>query len=105
MINEFHAKQMRKGIDQAKFIKNLPVIESRIDEIEKKSKYFKIGKTGQSPEERFENYKADYDEILSLFASSVKDVIDNAESKLIEKYISHPKCRNEKTGDSKKVIQ
>ena len=99
MIYESQAKQMRDSMDQVKFKLNLTSIKSEIDKIEENSQYFKIGKTGQTPEERFENYKSDYDEIKPLYASSVPNVIDDAESELIDAYIDHPKCKNERNGD------
>lgn len=100
MIYESQAKQMRTGMEQVKFKLNLTSIKSEIDIIEENSQFFKIGKTGQTPEERFENYKSDYDEIKPLFSSSVSSVIDDAESELIDNYIDHPKCKNNKDGDS-----
>ena len=100
MINESQSKQMRDSMKQVKFKLSLTSIKSEIDEIEEKSKYFKIGKTGQTPEVRFENYKSDYDEIKPLYVSSVPNVIDDAESALIDAYIDHPKCKNDKNGDS-----
>ena len=60
---------------------------------------FKIGKTGQTKEERFNStYSNDYELIRVLGSSELKSVIDSCEELLIERFRDHPKCDNDQVG-------
>lgn len=63
---------------------------------------FKIGKTGQKLEDRFKEYKNEYDDIIEVYSSSEKAWVDNLEEMLItyfqkEKNYSS-KCDNKQGG-------
>lgn len=63
---------------------------------------FKIGKTGQKLEDRFEEYKKDYGDILEIYSSSKETWIDDLEASLVKYFRSakdySSKCKNEKSG-------
>ena len=61
---------------------------------------FKIGKTSLSTEERrkMPDYYDEYPYIVTLYESSNLVLVDYAEAELIDKYIGHPKNKNEKDG-------
>ena len=54
---------------------------------------FKIGKTGQTKDERFAGYKGEYEEYSIVYEGSRKEVSD-MESYLIKHYKDNPKCDN-----------
>lgn len=58
---------------------------------------FKIGKTGDTLDDRLNNYNGEYNHIDSVFLGGELEV-DDMESYLIDKYINHPKCDNKKEG-------
>lgn len=63
---------------------------------------FKIGKTGQTLEDRKNqsDYSDAYEKIGKVFVSSSKDEVSKMEAYLIDKYKNHPKCDNEKDGEA-----
>lgn len=63
--------------------------------------HFKIGKAGESAEERFlqEDYRNTYDGICEVYASTSKTLVDKMEAALIDHFINDPKCDNHKDGD------
>lgn len=60
---------------------------------------FKIGKIGDTCDERLANYNGEYDKIISLHESSDKDEISRLEADLINMFIHNNKCMNEKDGE------
>ena len=73
---------------------------SKTRSVVEKCSRFKIGKTGETLEERFSqpDYKDRYQHIDSLYSSSSQMDVDNMERDLLLKYIFHPKCDNMKDG-------
>lgn len=64
-------------------------------------KKFKIGKTGQNLEERFDSiYKKQYSHIFMIYTDADKKLIDNMEKDLIEYYMKYYKgqCANDQIG-------
>lgn len=63
--------------------------------------HFKIGKTGQTLDDRYNNssYKVDYNGISPLHVSENPDEISQLEADLIENFIGDPKCDNDRTTD------
>lgn len=64
---------------------------------------FKIGKTADPVEKRYsesDEYKAEYDEIIPIYETEDKALVDSLEKKLIRDYrMTYPsKCRNEQEG-------
>jgi len=64
---------------------------------------FKIGKTADPIEKRYketEEYKKDYDEIISIYETVDKALVDSLEKKLIRDYMmTYPtKCKNKQKG-------
>ena len=70
-----------------------------VDEIIPNCSSFKIGKTGDTLEDRLNNYYGEYNHIDSVFLGGELEV-DDMELFLIDKYISHPKCDNKKDGSA-----
>lgn len=72
------------------------------DKLEKQIKNyinFKIGKTGQTIEERYEEeYKNDYGHYMILGTSSNKNTIDEFEMYLISRFDKYENCDNEQVG-------
>lgn len=72
----------------------------KIETIETVCNHFKIGKTGQIPEDRFDsNYANYYDSIMVVYSSNNPDDVSQMEADLIDYYEGHPKCDNIKDGD------
>ena len=71
---------------------------------------FKIGKTGQTIEERYnEEYADTYSYYETIGSSENKTTIDNFEKYMIERFMNLPTCDNEQDGggemtDSNKYI-
>jgi hypothetical protein len=71
---------------------------------------FKIGKTGQTLEDRFgTDYKEDYAYMKQLGYSDSSSTIDNLEEYLIKEFMNYSNCDNEQVGggemaSSKKYI-
>lgn len=61
--------------------------EVRINAVMSQVEKFKIGKTGDTCDERFANYNDEYDDIISLHESSDKDEISRLEADLINMFI------------------
>ena len=60
---------------------------------------FKIGKTRQNLDERFNSgYSDEYDEIKQIFESDDTNLIDWLEEELIRNYINKSKCDNDQIG-------
>ena len=76
---------------------NLVKAQKIVDEIIQNCSSFKIGKTGDTLDDRLSNYNGKYNHIDSVFLGRELEV-DDMESFLIDKYISHPKCDNKKDG-------
>ena len=70
-----------------------------VDEIIPNCSSFKIGKTGDTLEDRLNNYNGEYNHIDPVFLGGELEV-DDMELFLIDKYISHPKCDNKKDGSA-----
>lgn len=70
-----------------------------VDEIIPNCSSFKIGKTGDTLEDRLNNYNGEYNHIDPVFLGGELEV-DAMEFFLIDKYISHPKCDNKKDGSA-----
>lgn len=71
----------------------------KVDAIISNCSSFKIGKTGDTLDDRLSNYNGKYNHIDSVFLGRELEV-DDMESYLIDKYISHPKCDNKKDGSA-----
>ena len=73
---------------------------SKVRDIANKCSNFKIGKTGESIEERYNqsDYKNKYKNILSVYSSEYPALVDDMESYLIREFIFNPKCDNRKDG-------
>lgn len=62
-------------------------------------KKFKIGKTGQAISDRYrQDYEEEYTSIEAIAQDTRKDVIDNLEKFLIDRFMKHPKNKNEQSG-------
>lgn len=74
-------------------------IEDYINDIAKDCKHFKVGKTGETVQDRGNqpDYQ-EYDNIQSLFASSSSEFISTLEMKYINRFKDHPKNDNDKDG-------
>lgn len=68
-----------------------------VDKIIPNCSSFKIGKTGDTLDDRLNNYNGEYNHIDSVFLGGELEV-DDMESYLIDKYLAHPKCDNKKGG-------
>ena len=70
-----------------------------VDSIIPLCEIFKIGKTGQPIDDRFDNsdYPKHFDRITEVFRGDKKEV-DDMESYLIDYYKNNPKCVNGKDG-------
>lgn len=77
-------------------------IKNQVDEKIKNVKSFKIGKTGQTVQDRFdEKYKNEFNYIEELGWSETMSTIDEAEEYLISEFINNKKCKNEQIGSGK----
>ncbi len=65
-----------------------------------KSNEFKIGKTGKALEERknADDYRDTYNNIISLYETTSKDLASWLEAYYIDSYYGKPNCANEKNG-------
>jgi hypothetical protein len=73
----------------------------RAESIIKNCKSFKIGKTGQTLENRFNlKYKTDFENVKQLYYSRNEQLINQLESTLNSYFISHPKNSNLKEGSA-----
>lgn len=65
---------------------------------------FKIGKTGQTIEERYnEEYSDTYDYYEVIGSSENKSTIDNFEKYMIDRFSNLPKCNNDQIGGGEMV--
>ena len=73
---------------------------SKARSVVEKCSSFKIGKTGETLEQRFAqpDYNGIYQHIDSLYSSTYSIDVDNMERDLLLKYIFHTKCDNMKDG-------
>lgn len=94
---------MRTLMETIKFAQLQRDAIAKIDAIISECASFKIGKTGERLLDRLNqpDYNDVYTHIVSVFTGTKKDV-DDMESYLINKYVSHPKCDNKKDGDASK---
>ena len=76
--------------------------EKKVEDVIAKCSQFKIGKTGQTLEDRGHqsDYSIEYEWIEKVFVSTSKDEVSKMEAYLIDKYKNHPKCDNEKGGEA-----
>ena len=76
-------------------------IENVIRKVISRCTSFKIGKTGETIEDRGSqpDYQDDYLYIGSLYASESEELISMLENKFINMFISHPKNDNIKGGE------
>ena len=78
------------------------VAKSKLEELITNCSKYKIGKTGQTLDERFSQYQSngeDFERIEELYRSKSFDVVSNLESDLIDYYINDAKCKNIKDGE------
>lgn len=75
------------------------MLQKKVDAIILKCSSFKIGKTGDTLDDRLNNYDEAYNHIDSVFSGGELEV-DDMESYLIDKYIDDPKCDNKKDGSA-----
>lgn len=75
-------------------------IASIIESVKDKLSHFKIGKTGNTVEERSAqpDYCNDYDGIAELYVSSSKTLVSRMEAALIERFKFDRKCDNNRGG-------
>lgn len=73
---------------------------SKVRDIANTCSNFKIGKTGETLEERKTqpDYKDAYKYIKEVYSSTTPHLADDVEAELIRKFIFHPKCDNIKDG-------
>lgn len=92
---------MRTLMETIKFAQSQREAMAKIDAIIAECASFKIGKTGEALLDRLNqpDYNDVYTHIVSVFTGTKEDV-DDMESYLINKYISHPKCDNKKDGEA-----
>lgn len=90
---------MRTLMETIKFAQSQREAMAKIDAIIAECASFKIGKTGETLLDRLNqpDYNDVYTHIVSVFTGTKEDV-DDMESYLINKYISHSKCDNKKDG-------
>lgn len=86
--------------DILKFKEDVRYIVSKINSLEIRWSHFKIGKTGNTVEERSvePDYINDYDGIIELYISSSKQLVSDMEAALIDSFKNDPKCDNGKGG-------
>lgn len=91
---------MRTLMGTVKFAQSQREAMAKIDAIIAECASFKIGKTGETLLDRLNqpDYNDVYTHIVSVFTGTKEDV-DDMESYLINKFISHPKCDNKKDGN------
>lgn len=81
--------------------KQATICITRADSIIKNSGTFKIGKTGQLLESRFNSeYRTHFDNIKKLYSSKNEQLINELESTLNSHYFRHPKNSNLKEGSA-----
>lgn len=75
-------------------------IASRIESVKDELSHFKIGKTGNTVDERSaqSDYCNKYDGIVELYVTSSKTLVSRMEASLIEYFKSDPECDNDKGG-------
>lgn len=73
---------------------------SKVRDIAETCANFKIGKTGETLEERKNqpDYKEAYQNIKEVYSSTNSHEVDDVESELIKKFIFYPNCDNIKDG-------
>lgn len=83
------------------FSADLMRIVASIDQAKNEWTHFKIGKAGETADERFqqEGYRNTYDGICEVYVSTSRTLVDKMEASLIDHFISDPKCDNHKDGD------
>ncbi len=76
-------------------------ITASITQAEREWTHFKIGKAGETKDERYqqEDYRKNYDGICEVYASSSKTLVDRMEAALINYFLDEPKCDNKKGGE------
>lgn len=86
--------------DEIKFREAKRVAITTINTLKSHLKRYKIGKAGETADERFDNgYKDEYDSIKVLYTSKNPDLVSKMEKELIDELKLETKCRNEKDGD------
>lgn len=76
------------------------VAEQKVRNIIENCANFKIGKTGESLEERHSqpDYAGEYEHITEIFKSQNKGSVDDMETYLISRFLLNSKCDNLKSG-------
>lgn len=79
----------------------LPQVENIIISLKDICREFRIGKTGMTKEERFNepDYRDTYSNIIELYSSDDKDEISRLERDLILRFEKDEKCDNERKTD------
>ena len=74
--------------------------EQKVRNIIENCANFKIGKTGETLEERHSqpDYAGEYEHITEIYKSQTKSAVDDMESFLISRFILNSKCDNLKSG-------
>ena len=77
-------------------------ISNYITDYAKNWSSFKIGKSGMTAEERFNepDYNGEYDGIVEVYESTSADNVSKMEASLIDCFKNNEKCDNVKDGDS-----
>ena len=72
-------------------------IATSVNDVER----FKIGKTGQTVDDRYSKstYKDEYKGIVPIYSSEDSDEISRLEADLNKEFKKHPKCDNDRTTD------
>ncbi len=84
------------------FASDLMKIVSFIDQAKEGWAHYKIGKSGNSAQERYaeSDYYCTYDGIKVVYSSTSKQLVSQMEASLINYFINDPKCDNSKDGDN-----
>ena len=92
---------MKTIMEVLKFAQSQRDAIAKVEEIIAECSSFKIGKTGESLLDRLcqPDYAGIYSKITPIFFGQ-KEEVNDMESYLINKYINHSKCNNQKDGDA-----
>lgn len=75
--------------------------KAKVETIEANCRHFKIGKAGEKLDDRLSqpDYNGTYSHIGEVFNTHYKERASAMEAYLIDEFICHPKCDNQKDGD------
>lgn len=87
--------------------RNLGNAIENIKSLAAKVKNFKIGKTGETLDERHgePDYNGVYDEIDEVYSSKDPELVSRMEADLIEEFKDHPNCDNTRTTDKDEMAE